>query len=104
MKKEELKSEVKCLLHNDYGDCGISGIGNEGISLPEKIRCKHHIGCDWDERYIYEVFCSDTESGVAVSNYKGLTIDFMKLDNATANKVYQAVKKLRTKENCITYK
>lgn len=99
MKKEQLKSEVKSLLHNDYGDYGKSGIGDEGILLPEKIRCKHHLGFRFDEVYIYSVFCSDTESGVAVENYQGLTIDFMKLDNETANKVYQAVKKLRTKEN-----
>lgn len=101
MNKEQLKSEVRQLLHNDYGDYGKDRIAEEGILLSEKIRSKYHIGCQFNEGYIWGVFCSDTESGVAVDNYKGLTIDFMKLDNATANKVYQAVKKLRTKEKCM---
>lgn len=98
MTKEQLRIETKWLLYGDYGNHGEEGIGNEGILLPEKIRCKHHLGCGWNEGYIYEVFCSDTESGVAVGTYNCVVIDFMELDLATANKVYHAVKKQREEE------
>lgn len=99
MTKQQIIEKIRCLLTNDYGDHGSSGIGDYVIRLPESAIRSGNIDRSWNGVHVYEVFLSDTPCGIAVSNYKCQTVDCMKLSFKVLSLIHRVLLEIRSPYN-----
>ena len=94
MTKQQLIYDIKHLLTNDYGDYGKSGIGDYLVRFPANAIPPEERS--WNSIHIYEIFLSDTESGVAVSNYKCQVADCTQLPYRSLYLILRALLEIRS--------
>ena len=92
--KTKLISKIKDFLQLNGDDIYLA---DAKITFPDNIIASHNLHKEIVHSYIWQIFLSNSQSGIMVTTFFGKGIDLSELDNRTISFIYATLKK-RQKE------